>query len=1117
MKKTITLIAIFWTLFHCAETGYGQVCTENVNCPPYAAWAKEKNAVVVVGYINDNDPDDYCSCTGTLINNIAQDGTWYVLTAGHCINSPTEAASAFIKWNFEEECNGDNLQEYDSPIGSLELTAWSLNLDFSLLKLLVPPPTEVQYSYAGWDASTNTPQNLTIIHHPNPDEDIPLRKRISWDNQSPVSTSASFPSSDCVEGYSPPSNSEWKFTLDDGWVATGSSGAAVFNENHRIVGTNSSAANAPNILCLDFREDVWAQKFSWEWDYLSNPNNQLKHWLDPLVNGVRSNVLKMDGYDPNDAQWTADNSYEPNNTQAASEVLFKTLGNQTASGFLRSYIQSTSDNDYYKFNFSHAGRLSYVLEVPAGQTYSFQITDAAGNVLSTAAVDEVNIEQLSPPYSAVFFIKIAASGTSSNTQRYKFSFDWEPCSDNYEPNHSASTSTNLFPVLDNTAVTPPPVHSYIASASDNDWHRFNINQPGTLTVNLQDLPHNYNLLLRKATGSPLAQSLNPGTQDEQLIYQVNTAPVVLYAVIYSADGAASLCDSYELSIDWQPAGSCSGLVLSTQSIPASTATSQDGSILLNVTGGQPPFSFEWSNGQTSQDLTNVATGYYSVVVTDADDCTKTASDFVDVEQSGGGGNTNLIAYEYWFDDDDDDRQQIYFTPVAVKLLTASFNADDLADGVHRFHIRFLDENDNWSSVLSQFFVKRAPVLPGNPDNTVEEYEYWFDDDYASAISGTIPAGQTVEFDEEISEASQLANGVHRFHIRFKDYAGNWSSVLSQFFVKRPPAPPGTPNNTVEQYEYWFDDDYASAISGTVPAGQTVEFDEEISEASQLANGVHRFHIRFKDEAGNWSSVLSQFFVKRPLAPPGLTNNVVVKYRYWFDQANSVMVTTDLPSPVSPYLLIQSICTDNLTVGDHTVHFQFQDSLQNWSSVTTDTFSKSTPVIACTHLTSPVNGVTNVLVTSALSWEPNCSPPALGYRLNIGTTSGGTDILNNFDVGNVTTYNPPGDFPYNATIYVKITPYFVSGDAMGCTEESFSTPVCIPNLTIANMTVPSGTYQSQGTLTSYNATVASGVFVVYTSDASILLQPNFTVELGGDFRAFIQACPVNFSIVLPEGR
>ncbi|MEK7256296.1 MAG: Ig-like domain-containing protein, partial [Bacteroidota bacterium] len=170
--------------------------------------------------------------------------------------------------------------------------------------------------------------------------------------------------------------------------------------------------------------------------------------------------------------------------------------------------------------------------------------------------------------------------------------------------------------------------------------------------------------------------------------------------------------------------------------------------------------------------------------------------------------------------------------------------------------------------------------------------------------------------------------------------------------------------------------------------------------------------------------------------------------------------------------------------------------------------------ACTNLTSPANGATNVAVTSALNWAAATGSPT-GYRLNVGTTSGGTDILNNFDAGNVTTYDPPGDFPYGVIIYVKITPYNGTGDASGCSEESFTTRICIPNLTLENLTIPSGTYWSEGELTSGAATIASGSIVIFKSDTSILLEQDFTVELGGILEAVIEACPVNFGGIVAE--
>lgn len=59
-----------------------------------------------------------------------------------------------------------------------------------------------------------------------------------------------------------------------------------------------------------------------------------------------------------------------------------------------------------------------------------------------------------------------------------------------------------------------------------------------------------------------------------------------------------------------------------------TCGEENGAITTNVSGGVPPFTYQWSNGQTTTGIVNLAPGTYSVTVTDAINNTATATGIV---------------------------------------------------------------------------------------------------------------------------------------------------------------------------------------------------------------------------------------------------------------------------------------------------------------------------------------------------------------------------------------------------------------------------------------------------------------------------------------------------------
>ena len=61
----------------------------------------------------------------------------------------------------------------------------------------------------------------------------------------------------------------------------------------------------------------------------------------------------------------------------------------------------------------------------------------------------------------------------------------------------------------------------------------------------------------------------------------------------------------------------------------------NGSVAANVSGGNSPYSYQWSNGGTNAQINNVSAGNYTVTVTDQSGCTKTATTTVDDDGCGG--------------------------------------------------------------------------------------------------------------------------------------------------------------------------------------------------------------------------------------------------------------------------------------------------------------------------------------------------------------------------------------------------------------------------------------------------------------------------------------------------
>lgn len=69
---------------------------------------------------------------------------------------------------------------------------------------------------------------------------------------------------------------------------------------------------------------------------------------------------------------------------------------------------------------------------------------------------------------------------------------------------------------------------------------------------------------------------------------------------------------------------------------AVTAISNGNSLVINVTGGHPPYQYSWNNGEASSALNNLTNGIYNIKITDSEGCQKEASATVNVSSINAG-------------------------------------------------------------------------------------------------------------------------------------------------------------------------------------------------------------------------------------------------------------------------------------------------------------------------------------------------------------------------------------------------------------------------------------------------------------------------------------------------
>jgi PKD repeat protein len=270
-------------------------CQVNVNCTPEGSnWQDEKRGIARILVVDGNQQG---WCSGTLINNAAQDCKPYFLTALHC--GVTSTTANFNQWKFYFRyeaiaCTNPNTVGTlaNNVITGCVKKATSNDgggdsgSDFLLVQLgsaaneaaTITTLKSANFNayWNGWDANNTASNNGVSIHHPSGD----IKKISAYT----TNTTTSGWNGNGVQSHW---QLVWSATTNGhGVTEGGSSGSPLFNYNggnSRVIGTLTGGSS----YCNATSSPDFYGKMSYHWQSNTTSGNiPLKNFLDPANSGL---------------------------------------------------------------------------------------------------------------------------------------------------------------------------------------------------------------------------------------------------------------------------------------------------------------------------------------------------------------------------------------------------------------------------------------------------------------------------------------------------------------------------------------------------------------------------------------------------------------------------------------------------------------------------------------------------------------------------------------------------------------------------------------------------------------------------------------------------------------
>ena len=259
-------------------------CHKNISCEEGQEFANEERGVVRILMVLE---EGVGFCTGSLINNTANDRTPYILSAFHCQDGFTPF---FDMWSFDFgyesfSCADPETEPTFVRVTGCEMVAGHGPTDMLLLKITGELPENTNAFFSGWNRDdTYEAEGGVLIHHPrgdikkvsvDADPIVPFKSTLNWDN-----------------GITTPAGSHHVTQFDESTYQGGSSGAPLLDYNGHIIGQLHGGPDDDEMCSIGIG---YHGKLSRSWEGGGSPETRLRDWLDPnntgdtIIGGIELN------------------------------------------------------------------------------------------------------------------------------------------------------------------------------------------------------------------------------------------------------------------------------------------------------------------------------------------------------------------------------------------------------------------------------------------------------------------------------------------------------------------------------------------------------------------------------------------------------------------------------------------------------------------------------------------------------------------------------------------------------------------------------------------------------------------------------------------------------------